>query len=226
MGKGDGATGAPRRVHKRFLFLSAARVHGRDGRDHSLVVGCSCLIEQDQPTHWPMQPTCCPIQRQSESTLRSSRWGHVDDRPELSKRLDGFHETGISILASRSAPLYTKRPSAWAGCVRGSWCQLPTPSAAFTLRSHMPEATGRQGISWTPLPCCASPAVLRSARRTSARRQRQGPDPLQHRPEQASGQMTARQQQPVVPRVFHQAPSRLDEALLETGERPRVDPRR
>jgi hypothetical protein len=137
-------------------------------------------------------------------------------------------KAGISILASRSAPLYTKRPSAWAGCVRGSCFQLPTPSAAFTLRSHMPEATGCQGISWTPLPCCAlsSPAVLRSARRTSARRQRQGPDPLQHRPEQASGQMTLRQQQPVVPRVFHQAPSRLDEALLETGQRPRVDPRR
>src|ERR1035437_6278261 len=57
------------------------------------------------------------------------------------------HIPGISILASRSAPLYTKRPSAWAGCVRGSCFQLPTPSAAFTLRSHMPEATGCQGIS-------------------------------------------------------------------------------
>jgi hypothetical protein len=138
------------------------------------------------------------------------------------------YQPGFPFWPSRSAPLYTKRPSAWAGCVRGPFVRLPTPSAAFTLRSDVPEATGCQGISWTPLPCCAlsSPAVLRSARRTSARRQRQGPDPLQHRPEQASGQMALRQQQPVVPRVFHQAPARLDEALLETGQRPRVDPRR
>ena len=34
------------------------------------------------------------------------------------------------------------------------------------------------------------------------------------------------QKQPVVPRVFHQAPARLDEALLETGQRPGVDPLR
>ena len=35
--------------------------------------------------------------------------------------------------------------------------------------------------------------------------------------------MTLRQQRPVAPRVFHQAPARLDEALLEAGQRPTLD---
>jgi hypothetical protein len=59
-----------------------------------------------------------------------------------------------------------------------------------------------------------------------ARRHRQGPDPLEHRSEQASSQVALGQQEPVVPRVCHQAPARLDEALLDADQRPRVDPRR
>ena len=43
---------------------------------------------------------------------------------------------------SRSAPVYTKRLSAWAGRVRGSVFRLPTPSTGFTLRSHVPKAKG------------------------------------------------------------------------------------
>ena len=128
-----------------------------------------------------------------------------------------------------SAPLYSSRPSAWAGCVRGPFVRLPPPSAGFTWRSHVPEATWFWGLSRTPLPCCArsSPPVLHSARRTSsACRHRQGPDPLQHRPDQAPRQVTLRQEQPVVARVFHEPRGRLDEALLETGQRPRVDPMR
>jgi len=61
------------------------------------------------------------------------------------------------------------------------------------------------------------------SRRRLPRRDRQGPDPLQHRPEQASGQMALGQQQPVVPGMFHQAPAGLDEALLHAGQRPAVD---
>ena len=38
--------------------------------------------------------------------------------------------------------------------------------------------------------------------------------------------MALGQQEPVVAGVFHQAPAGLDEALLEAGERPGVDPRR
>jgi hypothetical protein len=60
----------------------------------------------------------------------------------------------------------------------------------------------------------------------SAGRHRQRPDPLEHRPERASGQMTLRQHQPVVADMFHQSPCRLDEALLEAGQRPCVDSRR
>ena len=38
--------------------------------------------------------------------------------------------------------------------------------------------------------------------------------------------MAFRQQEPVVPSMFHQPPARLDEALLQTRERPGVDSRR
>ena len=68
--------------------------------------------------------------------------------------------------------------------------------------------------------------VLRSVRRTSAFRHWQGAGPLQHRTEQAPRQVTLRQEQPVVARVFHEPRARLDEELLETGQRPRVDPLR
>lgn len=48
------------------------------------------------------------------------------------------------------------------------------------------------------------------AARPSARLDRERPDPPQHRPEPTPCQMTLRQEQPVVPRVFHQAPTGLD----------------
>ncbi len=50
-----------------------------------------------------------------------------------------------------------------------------------------------------------------------ARRDRQRPDPLEHRPKQASGQMTLRQQEPAGALVFHETPARLDEALLQAA---------
>ena len=115
------------------------------------------------------------------------------------------YQPGFPFWPSRSAPLYPKRPSAWAGCVRGPCFKLPTPSAGVTWRPHAPESTWFWGISRTPLPACArsSRVLRRDARCTSARRHGQRPDPLQHRPEQASGQVTLRQQEPVVPRMFH-----------------------
>ncbi len=42
-------------------------------------------------------------------------------------------------------------------------------------------------------------------------------------PKQASGQVALRQQQPVVAGVLDQPPTRLDEALLETGQRPTIN---
>ena len=103
---------------------------------------------------------------------------------------------GFPFWPSRSAPLYSKRPSAWAGCVRGPCFRLPTPSAGVTWRSHAPESTWFWGMSRTPLPACArsSRVLRRDARCTSARRHGQRPDPLQHRPEQAPRQMTLSQQ--------------------------------
>src|SRR5262245_3902808 len=62
------------------------------------------------------------------------------------------------------------------------------------------------------------------APRRSALRDRQRPDALEHRPEQPARQVTLRQQEPVVAGVLHQAPAGLDEPLLQTGERPAVDP--
>src|SRR5206468_133863 len=62
----------------------------------------------------------------------------------------------------------------------------------------------------------SSPTVSGKARR-SAGWHGQRPDPLEHRPEQPPRQMARRQQEPVVPSMFHQPPTRLDEALLEIG---------
>jgi hypothetical protein len=83
------------------------------------------------------------------------------------------------------------------------------------------------GIPWhfsgsSPLVCPSLPDALCGAGRALARRDRQRPDPPEHCPEQASCQMTLGQQQPVVPRMFHQTHAGFDKALLHTGERPPV----
>ena len=57
-------------------------------------------------------------------------------------------------------------------------------------------------------------------------RHRQRPDPPQHVAEQPPGQMPFRQQEPVVPGVLHQPAPGLHQPLLETRERPALDPRR
>ena len=44
-----------------------------------------------------------------------------------------------------------------------------------------------------------------------------------HRPEQASGQTTLLQQQPVIACVLYQPPARLDQALLQAGQWPALD---
>ena len=59
-----------------------------------------------------------------------------------------------------------------------------------------------------------------------ARPDRQRPDPPEHPPKHASGQVALGQHKLVVPGVPDQPPTRLDEALLEAGQRPRVDLRR
>jgi hypothetical protein len=92
------------------------------------------------------------------------------------------------------------------------------------MRTALTGAPRLRGISRRALHACVflpPPFSLNAA--LLAGRDRQRPDPPEHRPEQASGQMTLRQQQPVVPRVFHQAPAGLDEAQLHTGQRPAVD---
>ena len=53
----------------------------------------------------------------------------------------------------------------------------------------------------------------------------QRPEPPQHVAEQPTGQMPFRQQEPVVSRMLHQAAPGLHQPLLETRERPALDPR-
>jgi hypothetical protein len=59
--------------------------------------------------------------------------------------------------------------------------------------------------------------------RPSAGRHRERPDPPEHRPEQASGQVAFRQQQPVVAGVLDQPSAGLNQALLQAGQRPALD---
>ena len=59
--------------------------------------------------------------------------------------------------------------------------------------------------------------------RPSAGRDWQRPDPPEHRPEQPPRQVALGQQEPVVPGVLDQPPTRLDEALLETCQRRAID---
>ena len=90
-------------------------------------------------------------------------------------------------------------------------------------------STSFQGISQTPLHTSAlsSPGGLRcTSGRASVSRHWQRPDPPQHVAEQPPGQMPFCQQEPVVPRMLHQPASSFHQPLLETGERPALDPRR
>jgi len=52
---------------------------------------------------------------------------------------------------------------------------------------------------------------------------RESRHPLQHRSEQPPGQMTLRQQQPIIAGMFHQPAARLHQPLLETRQRPVPD---
>jgi hypothetical protein len=100
-----------------------------------------------------------------------------------------------------------------------SWLMLQAPDTVSGVHIAIARAGSDrcQGISWTRLPCFA--LLRQPCSGAPAAHQPIGTGSAQIRcsPEQASGQMTLRQQQPVVPRVFHQAPARLDEALLEVG---------
>ena len=102
----------------------------------------------------------------------------------------------------------------------GPSCQTPeTGSGVKTAVTRSGRDPIPEHVS-DPSPVLRLPSaslVLFDAR-PSACRGRERPDPLEHRPDQASGQVTLRQEQPVVARVFYQPPARLDEALLETGQ--------
>jgi hypothetical protein len=74
----------------------------------------------------------------------------------------------------------------------------------------------------SPPSVLSSPTVSGNARRSTGRHG-QRPDPLEHRPERASGQVALGQQQPVVAGVLDRPSAHLDEALLETGQRAAID---
>ena len=84
---------------------------------------------------------------------------------------------GCPLGPSRSAPLYLKRPSAWAGCVRGPCFKLPTPSAGLTARSNWPGwlrrgGRGFEGERNAPSPAQCTDIVRCSASRARARTSR------------------------------------------------------
>ena len=130
---------------------------------------------------------------------------------------------GISIL---SVPVGTVIHQATFRVDRmGCWPLLQAPDAVCGLHNAV-ELTGSGRVlgnfsDTSPCLCsfCGKPAPGCSP---SACRHRQGPDPLRHRPEQASGRV-ALGQEPGVARVLHQPPTSVDKALLEAGQGPRVD---
>ena len=130
------------------------------------------------------------------------------------------NEPGFPFCLPRMAPLYTREPPSPRDCVRRTI--RPGPNAVTPARADVSQAGCPcfQGSPSTPLLICvlALPSRRPCTRRASACRDRQRPDPLEHRPEQASGQVTLRQEQPVVARVFYQSPARLDQALLQAGQ--------
>jgi hypothetical protein len=99
------------------------------------------------------------------------------------------------------------------------------PVPPFPTSSNTPTAPTRRGVSGAspsfPIPWIGfSPAVWLS------RWQRQRPDPPQNRSEHSPRQTPLGQQAPVVPGMFHHAPTGLDQPLLHAGQRPVVGPLR
>ena len=125
------------------------------------------------------------------------------------------------------APLYTRRqPSARNSC---SSQHRPASEAVSSARAAVPPTDvpafrafrrhRSRRVSLLRQAGCA-------ARAASVCRHRQRPDPPQHVAEQPPGQMPFRQQEPVVPGVLHQPAAGFHQPLLETRERPALDPRR
>lgn len=145
------------------------------------------------------QPTCCCTrndQRIRASAAASTARVCCRRRraPQSSRSYWKFPS-----CASRIDALIHPAPCVWAEYLRGQLVRREKPAAGFRSRSNTPEATLLQGISGTPLRVPpSSPAALCRARRTSASRHRQGPDPPKHRPEKAAGEVTLGQQERVI----------------------------
>ena len=122
-------------------------------------------------------------------------------------------------------PLYTREPPSARNLARRPIVQLqrPSPQPALTCDRREPLLSR---ISRTPLHTCAlssrdflghrSPAIL-TAPAAPNRLRSMSPK---------TGQMTFRQQEPVVPGMLHQPVLSLYQPLLETRDRPARDPRR
>ena len=78
---------------------------------------------------------------------------------------------------------------------------------------------------WSTLAPCLRRSSSVSGRPLSSRHWQRS-DPPQHVAEQPTGQMPFCQQEPVVPGMLHQPASGFHQPLLETRERPALDPRR
>jgi hypothetical protein len=89
-------------------------------------------------------------------------------------------------------------------------CRLGILNQLFQTTLHSWRIA--ESFSWMPQP-------------RLSRRKRQSIDPPQHTGKQPPRhQMTLRQQQPIIPCMFHQPAARLHQPLLETRQRPVADP--
>jgi len=95
------------------------------------------------------------------------------------------------------------------------WPQL---SSHNQLQQSLPRDFSDTASCWvTSFPVVSRPG------RASACGHGQRTDSPEHHSKQASRQVTLGQQQPVIPRMLHQPPTRLHQPLLQTGQRPGVN---
>ena len=104
----------------------------------------------------------------------------------------------------------------------------PPPKNPFvpSRRPSKLATTHPQPIFRTPLPPLALAAPLAVVKALLSRWHRQCRKPPHDRPEQPPCQVPFRQQQPIVPRMFHEAATRLHQSLLQARQRPGPNPPR
>ena len=118
------------------------------------------------------------------------------------------------------APLYTRRVPSARNFVHRSIVQLqrPSPQPALTGHRRKPPCFWAFLRHRSTLGPFLRQADFVALGRASACRHRQRPDPPQHVAEQPPGQMSFRQQEPVVPRVLHEPSAGFHQPVLQARQ--------